>query len=109
MKLPIPKNLLQLTDTHITLFSGTDENGENIPYVEFDTKCRVELNTSISYNKEGKQIRSKGKAFVFDHCKMFSKSDNGSVTVNDLSYEILNHKFRCNPDGTINHVELELM
>lgn len=60
-------------------------------------------------NKEGKKVESKGQVIFFhDVCPTVEKL-TGSVTVNGSKKSIIVGKRLRNPDGTVHHVELELM
>ena len=60
-------------------------------------------------NNEGKKVESKGLViFLHDICTSVPEL-TGEVIVNDLTKSIIVGKRLKNPDGSVHHVELELM
>lgn len=60
-------------------------------------------------NSEGKRVESKGLVIFFHDICTSVKELTGTVEVNGLTKSIIIGKRLRNPDGTVHHVELELM
>lgn len=109
MKLPVPK-FLAVNQAHIKLASETDENGALKITSEFDVQCRFQEGRTVAYTKEGNKIFLKGKAFILGgFCNLTEDDILGFCTIEGVEYDILSGSKKYNPDGSINHIVLELM
>lgn len=108
MKLYVPKFLAN-KNIAIEIANGTDENGSLNIVKEVNALCRFEQNSSVTYTKEGEKITLKGKAFIFEKFDEFDDEVSGFCTVNGIKYDIANSSKKYNPDGSVNHIVLELI
>ena len=108
MQLYVPKFLAN-KDAIIKIADGTDENGALNIVNEIEVKCRFEHSNSVTYTKEGAKITLKGKVFVFDKFELFPNDVSGYCTVCETKYDIVHSSKKFNPDGSINHIVLELI
>lgn len=68
----------------------------------------VERNAWVQ-DAEGKKVESKGQVIIFHDVCVEAKKLAGFVFVNEIKYGIALGKRLKNPDGTVHHVELELI
>lgn len=108
MKLSVP-SFLAKKEIDLKLFNGTDANGENIIAVELSVGCRLELANGTTYTKEGKRVPLSGKVFIFDKLGSFPDEVSGTCKIGTVNYDIAKASVKHNPDGTVNHIVLELM
>lgn len=109
MKLPVPK-FLAVHEANIQLASGTDENGSLNIVSDFTVRCRFQEGNTVAYTNEGDKIHLKGKAFILEgFCNFTEDSTQGFCIVNGIKYDIKHISKKYNPDGSINHIVLELM
>lgn len=108
MKLPVPKFLAK-TPSHIEITNGTDENGAANVTSEFDVNCRHESSNAVIFTKEGREVPLKAKAFIFEEFENFPDDITGFCTIGTIRYDIANGSRKLNPDGSVNHIELELI
>ena len=103
-----PKFLMN-TPVFITFTDGIDENGAAKLLKEVTTSARVETSNSVVYDAEGKKARLKAKAFIFEKLEQFPDEMKGTCYVGNLKYDIHLGSKKRNPDGSVNHIVLELM
>lgn len=60
-------------------------------------------------DSEGKRVESKGLVIFFHDICTLAEELTGSVNIGSLTKSIIVGKRLRNPDGTVHHVELELM
>lgn len=78
-------------------------------HVEEEAKGFYVERHAVVQNAEGKKVESKGQVIILhDVCTTVEKL-SGDVTVNGTKFKIIVGKRLRNPDGTVHHVELELM
>lgn len=107
MKLPVPK-FLATKQAHIKFFDGTDENGAEEIQSEVDVSCRLQSYDGTTYTKDGQKVSLKAKVFVFEKLESFPEEVTGKCTVDCSDYNIATASRKLNPDGTVNHIVLEL-
>lgn len=108
MKLPTLK-FLSNTKSSVKIADGTDENGSLNIVRQIDISARFEQSNSVVYTKEGQKVTLKGKLFIFEKLDEFPDDLSGICVVNDINYDIANSSKKRNPDGSVNHITLELM
>lgn len=108
MRLPVPK-FLATEGAKIQIADGTDENGVLKVVNEFDVKCRFEQGNFVAYTKEGEKLTLKGKTFIFEKLDAFPDDTEGYCTIDEITYDIVHASKKRNPDGSINHIVLELI
>ena len=108
MKLQVPKFLAK-TSAKIQIVNGTDENGAPNITSEFDVKCRSERSNAVTFTNEGREVPLKAKVFIFEKFESFPDEITGFCTIGTVTYDIANACKQLNPDGSINHIVLELI
>jgi hypothetical protein len=108
MKLPAPKFLAKI-DAKVQIADGTDENGAPNIDNEFDVKCRHESSNAVIFTKDGREVPLKGKVFIFEKFESFPDDITGFCTIGTIQYDIAHASKKLNPDGSINHIVLELI
>lgn len=108
MKLQVPKFLAK-TSAKIQIVDGTDENGAPHIVSEFDVKCRSERSNAVRFTNEGREVPLKAKAFIFEKFESFPDEITGFCTIGTVKHDIVNACRQLNPDGSINHIRLELV
>lgn len=108
MGLPVPKFLAR-TSASIQIVSGTDENGAPNVVSEFNVNCRSEQSNAVAFTKEGRDVPLKSKVFIFEKFESFPDEIAGFCTINSVRHDIVNGSKKLNPDGSINHIVLELI
>lgn len=109
MKLPTPKflaNQLIQIEFHD---DKTDVNGNNVVLSSLEVMCRYQESNETSYLKDGKKVRLVGKAFVFDKLDEFPEKIIGKATIGTDSHEVFKGERFKNPDGSVNHIVLEMV
>lgn len=109
MKLPTPKFLAKQLIVIEFYDSKTDENGESITLSQIEVMCRYQESDETSYLSNGKKVKLVAKAFVFDKLDEFPEKIIGKVTVGTDSHEIFKGERFKNPDGSANHIVLEMI
>ena len=109
MSLFVPKFLANKTISLVFNSEDTDENGEEKIIGEISTKCRMQKDDGTAYLADGKKADLRAKVFVFDELDKFPDEIFGECTIDGTKYQIAKASKMANPDGTINHVVLELM
>ena len=109
-KLPFPDWLLN-TDYSISLNTeGISEDGEPISSVESSGKCIFSEKAKRIIDSEGKEIVLAGKVIVkCDIAPSLLTVSDGTITINDRTYEIYVGNRPRNPDGTIHSTQFEVM
>lgn len=109
MMLAVPK-FLATESAAIEIAGGTDENGALKIVSTFDVKCRHQQSNSVVYTKEGTKVTLKGKAFIFEQFELFPDNDaSGFCTIGGIKYDMVHSSKKRNPDGSVNHIVLELI
>lgn len=93
----------------ITLTNGIDENGSPKKVSEFTVKGRVEEANAVIFETDGKKVQLSRKVFIFESLDNFNDKVEGTCLIDKSSFKIYNSKRLKNPDGSLNHVVLELM
>ena len=109
MKLTTPKLLAKQPIVIEFYDSKTDENGESITLSQIKVMCRYQQSDETSYLPNGKKVKLVAKAFVFDKLDEFPEKIIGKVTVGTDSHEIFKGERFKNPDGSANHIVLEMI
>lgn len=109
MKLTTPKFLAKQPIVIEFYDSKTDENGESITLSQIEVMCRYQQSDETSYLPNGKKVKLVAKAFVFDKLDEFPEKIIGKVTVGTDSHEIFKGERFKNPDGSANHIVLEMI
>lgn len=109
-KLPFP-DWSANTDYSLTLnVEGISEDGEPVSNVESEGKCIFSEYSRRIIDSEGKQITLLGKVIIKGDVAPSLKSvSDGTITINEKTYEIYSGARPRNPDGTIHSTHLELM
>lgn len=109
-KLPFPDWLLN-TDYSISLNAeGISEDGEPISSVESSGKCIFSEKAKRIIDSEGREIVLAGKVIVKgDIAPSLLTVSDGTITINDRTYEIYVGNRPRNPDGTIHSTQFEVM
>ena len=109
-KLPFPDWLLS-TDYSIVLNTeGISEDGEPVSSVESSGKCIFSEKAKRIINAEGKQILLAGKVIMKgDIAPALKTVSDGTITINERTYEIYAGNRPRNPDGTIHSTQFEVM
>lgn len=108
MKFPALKFLANV-DAHIEVNDGTDENGAPNVVDEFVVGCRFEQSNSVVHTKEGTKVTLRAKVFIFEGFEKCPNEMTGFCTVDKVKYDVANVSKKRNPDGSIQHIVLELM
>lgn len=110
MKLP-SLNYLATASAIVQIADGTDENGAPKIVKEIQCDCRVEQENKTVYLKDGRQVTLMMKLFIFDKLDEFPTLEkiSGFCTIFNYKYDIAIVKILLNPDGSRNHIVLELM
>lgn len=108
MKLPTPKFLAK-TIANIQITDGTDENGASNIVSTFNVKCRSEQGNAVIFTNEGREVPLQAKVFIFERFESFPDDITGFCTIGSIKYDIAHGSKKLNPDGSINHIELELV
>lgn len=108
-KLPFPHWLVN-TQYSLTLFkNGIGENGEPVIHSNKEGKCIFSEKSKRVIDAEGKQIQLVGKVVIEGDIEPSLKIiGDGSITINDKTYEIYSSFRPRNPDGSIYCTEFEL-
>lgn len=89
--------------------NGTNEDGAKEVVSTIVVKARVEQGNSVVYTKEGEKITLSMKLFIFEQFEAFPDDLSGFCTVYGNKYDIFKGSKKRNPDGSINHIVVELM
>lgn len=109
-KLPFPDWLLNTDYTLSLNTEGISEDGEPISSVEDEGKCIFSEHSKRIIDSEGKQITLIGKCIIKGDIAPSLKSvSDGTITINERTYEIYSGARPRNPDGTIHSTQFELM
>lgn len=108
MKLPTLKHLAKKSAI-VQIADGTDENGSLKIVKEIPCNCRVEQQNKTIYLKDGRQATLMMKLFIFEKLDEFQEDASGYCTIFNYKYDIAAIKTCLNPDGSKNHVVLELI
>lgn len=95
----------------IVFFGEINEDGENEVIGHLDNvSCRVQNHNGTAYSKDGKEVKLSLKVFIFESLESFPDDKiSGQCTIGKVVYDIYCGSIYKNPDGTINHIVLELM
>lgn len=108
MRLPYPI-FLDRVDAVIEITDGLNSDGVPNIVDTITTKVTFNERPKQRYDNDGKTILLQGKILVVGDISPTTKTLDGTVLIDDVSYKI-SKGIRCrNPDGTIHHTELELM
>ena len=109
-KLPFPDFLLT-TDCTITLHQdGISEEGEPLNALTVNSRCIFSEKAKRVLDAQGKEILLLGKVIVKgDIAPTLKIVADGTITINDRTYNIHSGHRPRNPDGTIHHTEFEVM
>lgn len=108
MKLPTLKGLAT-SHANVEISNGTDENGSVTVEKEIPCDCRVEQRNDVVALKDGRQVTVLMKVFIFDKLDEFPDNILGFCTLFNYRYDIAKGSIKRNPDGSVNHIVLELM
>ena len=108
MRLSVPKFLAK-DDIVVKVADGYDENGSPKISETIEVKARVEKKSTTIYNKEGNKVTTKARAFIFEKLESFPDELSGFCTVGEESYDIAMLSKLKNPDGSTNHIVMELI
>ena len=108
MKLPTLKHLATKSAI-VQIADGTDENGSPKVVKEISCDCRVEQENKTIYLKDGRQVTLMMKLFIFEKLDDFPNEISGFCTIFNYKYDIAIAKTFYNPDGSKNHIVLELI
>lgn len=97
------------TSLSITLTNGIDRDGAPIPTSEFAVLSRLNKANSRVNTKDGQKFTLTAKAFIFERFDMFPDNIQGACTDGITTYQIIKGNKSKNPDGSINHIVLELV
>ena len=108
-KLPFPNELLT-TGYSISLFQeGVSEDGGPLEAFTNKGKCIFSEKAKRIIDSEGKQITLLGKVIVKGDIAPSLKSvSDGTIEINERTYEIHAGYRPRNPDGTIHHTMFEV-
>lgn len=108
-KIPFPNWLLSV-DYSITLNQeGISEDGEPLSAFTGNGKCIFSEKARRILDKQGKEITLLGKVIIKgDIAPTLKTVSDGSITINDRTYEIHAGYRPRNPDGTIHHTMFEV-
>lgn len=109
-KLPFPDWLANV-EYEITLNTeGISEDGEPINSVKKSGKCIFSEKSKRIINSEGKEIILNGKVIIKgDVAPSLKTVGDGTITINDRTYEIYVGNRPRNPDGSIHSTQFEVM
>ena len=108
MKLPTLK-YLATASAIVQIADGTDENGAPQIVKEISCDCRVEQENKTIYLPDGRQATLMMKLFIFESLDNFPENISGFCTIFNYKYDIAVGRTYLNPDGTKNHIVLELV
>ena len=108
MHLKVP-SFLAKQQVEISFNKGADENGEETYTEPFIISCRNESCNEVAFLPDGKKVKVTEKLFIFEKLNLFPESIEGICVINGHKHVILKGKKLKNPDGTVNHIVLELM
>lgn len=109
-KLPFP-DWLASTEYSLTLNAeGVSEDGEPISSVKSNGKCIFSEKAKRIIDSEGKEIILAGKVIVKgDIAPSLLTVSDGTITINNRTYEIYAGSRPRNPDGTVHSTQFEVM
>lgn len=102
-------SFLATEDIIVEITEGTDENGSKNVVDSFQTKARVEQSNTAPIIRNGEKVSASIKLFIFDMFEKFQNETTGYCTVYGEKYDIIKCSKKRNPDGSVNHVVLELI
>lgn len=107
--IPFPDWLLNTDYSLVLNDNGISEDGEPIKSFETSGKCIFSEKSERIIDSEGKQITLLGKVIIKgDIAPTLKNVSDGTITINDCSYEIHAGYRPRNPNGTIHHTEFEI-
>lgn len=108
MRLSVP-SFLATKNAEVSFSNGTDENGQLVYTNTIDIHCRNESCDETVYLPDGKKMNVTEKLFIFEKLELFPEKIEGTCNLEGHMYNILKGSKKRNPDGTINHIVLELV
>jgi hypothetical protein len=108
MKLPYPKHL-DKTPVLISLTSGQDEEGTPIEVASYSGLCRFMESSKTIHLSDGKTRQLSAIIVLGTDIAPNVPTLEGYVVVSAIDYKINTGKRPRNPDGTVQHTELELI
>lgn len=109
-KLPFPDWLLQTEYSIVLNTEGISEDGEPVSSVESSGKCIFSEKAKRIIDSEGKKIVLAGKVIIKgDIAPSLPTVSDGTITINNRTYEIYVGNRPRNPDGTIHSTQFEVM
>lgn len=109
-KFPFPDWLLNIDYSVCLNTEGISEDGEPISSVENEGKCIFSEKAKRIIDAEGKQVTLLGKVIIKgDIAPSLKTISDGTIIINNKTYEIYASYRPRNPDGTIHSTEFEVM
>ena len=108
-KLPFPEKLFNATATAVIEQEGISETGAPLETVQVSAKCIYQEHTYLVITDNGRKVISSAKViFKGDIAPGLKTVSQGTVTINEKTYDIsVGHRI-MNPDGSVFETELEL-
>lgn len=109
-KLPFPDFLANTKYNAVLNKEGISEEGEPISDFECTGMCIFSEKAKRIIDSEGKEINLSGKVIVKgDIAPSLKTVSDGTITINNRTYDIYVGSRPRNPDGSIHHTEFEVM
>jgi hypothetical protein len=108
MKLLYPK-FLDKTPVKVNIINGSDINGKSKIIFTYTGLCCFNEKIRSVYNSEGKLIQLSGSLTIGKDIAPEIDIITGNVEIKGRLYTIYKSGRPKNPDGTVNHTELELI
>jgi len=99
---------LDVTSVVIVITQGLGSGGAPSVVETKTTKCNFSEKSKIKYSSEGESTRIVGSLTFRGDVASSTPILAGNVTINGAVFKIFSGSRVRNPDGTINHVKLEL-
>ena len=107
--LPFPAWLLKTEYSLVLNQEGISEDGGPLESLKTSGKCIFSEKAKRIIDSEGKQITLLGKVIIKgDIAPLLKNVSDGTITINDNSYEIYVGYRPRNPNGTVHHTEFEI-
>lgn len=109
-KLPFPDFLLTTEYSIVLNQEGISEEGEPLEALTGNGKCIFSEKAKRVLDAQGKEITLFGKVIVKgDIAPNLKNVADGTITINNKTYNIHTGYRPRNPDGSIHHTEFEVM
>lgn len=102
-------SFLAKQDVTIKITDGTDMNGVENVTNEINVEARVQTTNTFTYTVKGQKVALQAKVFLFNKLEIFNCNVTGKCIINVNEFAINRIRILYNPDGTKNHVVLELI